>query len=331
MYKKDADANENGQGRKSSGSHFELIDFTLNRHLPDGRVVAGTYGVNVVKVREVIHMPIINPLASNVPGIEGIFELRGVPIPAVNLCTILGDKRGDLSSDDQIIVTEFSHKRAGFIVHSTNRIRRVTWDKILPPSTDRASSMTGMMLIENNEFLFILDLERIIANLEAQAYGRSAVNSMSSGAIHEESSALTSMVTPARRPGYPSILIVDDSSLILTNLSRTLNQEGYGVVIARNGLEGLQRLEESQTGAFRIDCIITDLEMPQMDGLTFLKRVRQDPFFNRVPMFLHSSLSDNSSQERAVRDGANGFFVKNDMSVIIQTLKAQLLTRKIPA
>lgn len=319
---------EENPNAKSQGSHFELIDFTLNRVLPNGRKVAGTYGVNVVKVREVIHMPVINPLASNVPGIEGIFELRGVPIPAVNLCTILGDREAPLTKEDQIIVTEFSQKRAGFIVHSTNRIRRVSWDKILPPSTDRASSMTGMMLIENNEFLFILDLERIIGNLEAQAYGRSS--SHLTGFV-EPGSELMALSLPPKRPGYPSILLVDDSSLILTNISKILNQEGYGIVLARNGMEGLQRLEESQAGSFKIDCIITDLEMPQMDGLSFLKRVRQDSFFHQVPMYLYSSLSDKNSRERAVQDGANGFFVKNEVASIIQTLKAQLLSRKISA
>lgn len=327
MLKQNKTAEENPRER-SAASHFELIDFTLNRTLPNGRKVVGTYGVNVVKVREVIHMPVINPLASNVPGIEGIFELRGVPIPAVNLCTILGDREAPLNKDDQIIVTEFSHKRAGFIVHSTNRIRRVTWDKILPPSTDRISSMTGMMLIENNEFLFILDLERIIANLESQAYGRS---SSSLTGVVETSSDLTTIALPPKRAGYPSILVVDDSSLILSNMSRILNQEGFGVVLARNGLEGLQRLEEAQTGSFKIDGIITDLEMPQMDGLSFLRRVRQDPQYSTLPMYLHSSLNDASSQQRAAKDGANGFFVKNEIATIIQTLKAQFLSRKITA
>src|SRR6476620_2337487 len=118
------------------GNYFELIEFTLMRNLPGGRVIKGTYGVNVVKVREVVHMPRINPLSSSVPGIEGIFELRGIPIPAVNLCKVLGDYESTLHSEQQIIVTEFSQKRAGFIVHSTNRIRRVTWDKVLPPSAD---------------------------------------------------------------------------------------------------------------------------------------------------------------------------------------------------
>ncbi|MES2743858.1 MAG: chemotaxis protein [Bdellovibrionota bacterium] len=302
--------------------YFELIEFSLVRHLADGREIKGTYGVNVVKVREVIHMPKINPLASSVPGVEGIFELRGAPIPAVNLCTILGDHRLPVNPDDQIIVTEFAHKRAGFIVNQTNRIRRVPWEKILPPSADKASSMTGMMLIENNEFLFILDLERIIMQLESMASGRPS--------FVTESSPLPPMMGP-KKAGYPSILLVDDSALILNSIARALNMEGYGVVLARNGLEGLQRLEEASTGHFQIDAIITDLEMPQMDGLSMLKRIKAVPGYNSIPVYLHTSLSDTGSRETAKSLGANEFFVKNDISTILKYLKMNLLGSKISA
>ncbi len=310
-----------GHAKQGEG-YFELIDFNLVRRLSDGREILGTYGVNVVKVREVIHMPSINPLASTVAGIEGIFELRGIPVPAINLCTILGDAPGPLSSDDQIIVTEFANKRAGFIVHQTNRIRRVPWDKILPPSADKASSMTGMMLIEDNQFLFILDLERIITQLEAKSSGRNT--------LALESHALPPLLVP-QRSGFPTILLVDDSTLILNNVARSLNAEGYGVVLAGNGVEALQRLEEADRAGYHIGGIITDLEMPQMDGLTLLKRVRKSEKYNQLPVYLHTSLNDTGSRESAKLLGANEFFVKNDLSTILRYLKSQLLDGKISA
>lgn len=317
----DQSPNSFGHPKQGDG-YFELIDFNLVRHLPDGREIKGTYGVNVVKVREVIHMPKINPLASTVAGIEGIFELRGVPIPAINLCTILGDARAPYTQDDQIIVTEFAHKRAGFIVQRTNRIRRVPWEKILPPSSDKASSMTGMMLIEDNEFLFILDLERIISQLENMASGRPA--------FVQENSPLPPMMAP-RKMGYPTILLVDDSSLILNSVARALNQEGFGIVLGRNGLEGLQRLEEASLGNYTIDAVITDLEMPQMDGLSFLKKIRSNGQYKAMPVYLHTSLSDTGSRETAKQLGANEFFVKNDINTILRYLKTQLLGAKISA
>src|SRR5206468_10294084 len=108
---------------------------------------------------------------SRIKGVSGVFELRGIPIPAVDLCVALGDEESEPQPNHQIIVTEFSQKRAGFIVDSTHRIRRIAWDKVLPPSADAGTCINGMTLIENNEFLFILDLERILMQLEAAGSG----------------------------------------------------------------------------------------------------------------------------------------------------------------
>jgi two-component system chemotaxis response regulator CheV len=317
------------------GNYFELIEFSLHRNLPGGRVIKGIYGVNVVKVREVVHMPRINPLSSSVPGIAGIFELRGIPIPAVNLCMVLGDYNSPITPDQQIIVTEFSQKRAGFIVHSTNRIRRVTWDKVLPPSADSNSSITGMMLIENSEFLFILDLEKIIAGLESRAHGHHSMEGMSGLPHHhafDHDAHHAQMLNMNRNA--PGILLVDDSNLILTNVSKALHHEGYRVILAKNGLEALQKLEQSQgpgSATGPIHAIITDVEMPQMDGLTFITRVRNKREFDGIPIYLHSSLGDTGSRELGEKAGANGYLLKNDVLTIIETLKRHFLLSKITA
>jgi len=312
------------------GNYFELIEFSLQRNLPGGRVIKGNYGVNVVKVREVVHMPRINPLSSSVPGIAGIFELRGIPIPAVNLCMVLGDYNSPITADQQIIVTEFSQKRAGFVVHTTNRIRRVTWDKVLPPSADSNSSITGMMLIEESEFLFILDLEKIIAGLESKAHGHHSMEAVSHG-FHQEAHQ-QQMINMNRNA--PGVLLVDDSNLILTNVSRALHHEGYRVIQAKNGLEALQKLEQSFTSGSPlgpVHAIITDVEMPQMDGITFISRVRKKRDFDGVPIFLHTSLGDTGSRDLGEKAGANGYLVKNDVLTIIETLKRHFLLSKITA
>lgn len=314
------------------GNYFELIEFSLHRNLPGGRVIKGTYGVNVVKVREVVHMPRINPLSSSVPGIAGIFELRGIPIPAVNLCSVLGDYNSPITPDQQIIVTEFSQKRAGFIVHSTQRIRRVTWDKVLPPSADSNSSITGMMLIEDSEFLFILDLEKIIAGLESKAHGHHSMapaHGLQHGFDPDAHAPAMNMNRNA-----PGVLLVDDSNLILTNVSRALYHEGYRVILAKNGREALQKLEHSlspgsATGP--IHAIITDVEMPQMDGITFIAKARQNRDYDSIPIFLHTSLGDTGSRDQGIKAGANGYLVKNDVLTIIETLKRHFLLSKITA
>ncbi len=331
--------NEHDNRYELGGSYFELIEFSLQRRLPDGREMTGIYGINVVKVREVVHMPKINPLPSRVPGIAGIFELRGIPIPAVNLCAVLGDYNSPLTPDQQIIVAEFSQKRAGFIVHATNRIRRVAWDKVLPPSADASSAITGMMLVEKNEFLFILDLEKIVAQLEGSAHGHMGMNihnpmmghSADMSGMGMGQSSQQNMVFNRFAPG---VLLVDDSNLILSNFSRLLAAEGYRVLIARNGLEALNVLRNSMQPNHPngpIHAIITDLEMPQMDGLSFLREVRHEPRFNKIPVYLHTSLSDTNSKQKGEKLGANGFFVKNDVANIMDTLKSHFQSNKVTA
>lgn len=299
------------------GNFFELIEFSLIRHLGPNKVIKGTYGVNVAKVREVVHLPSINPLASSIDGVSGIFELRGVPIPAVNLCQILGDSFSPVTETQQIIVTEFSQKRAGFIVNTTHRIRRVSWDKVLPPSSDAASCMTGMILMDDREFLFILDLERILVNIESNGLGRSS-------GVYQGGGLGTAPAPVPITMNSPGILIVDDSKLILDNLERALSDRGYRVLKADNGQKALEKLMEVQSGANRtfgsINAVVTDVEMPQMDGITFVKTMRDDPLLQHLPVLLHSSLDGRATKEAAQKVGANGYVVKNDIVNMVQTL-----------
>lgn len=301
-------------------NYFELIEFSLIRHLPTGEVMKGIYGVNVAKVREVVHMPRINPLASAVPGIAGIFELRGVPIPAINLAHVLGDPVAPLKPTQQIIVTEFSQKRAGFVVNLTHRIRRVGWDKVLPPSSDHQSFISGMILIEENEFLFILDLEKILLEIEG---GGSGVGSERSRPTSQETNLQTLADQMTKDPKAPGILFVDDSKLILSNVGKALVKMGYRVMFADNGASALKKLEQNYTtgDSFgRIDAVITDVEMPQMDGLTLVRKVRENPTFEGLPIILHTSLSGEATQAAGQAVGADGYVIKNDIPQLVQML-----------
>ena len=305
------------------GNFFELIEFSLIRHIGNDKIITGTYGVNVSKVREVVHLPSINPLASSIDGVAGVFELRGIPIPAVNLCQILGDSYAPVSESQQIIVTEFSQKRAGFIVNSTHRIRRVSWDKVLPPSSDSSSCMTGMILMDNREFLFILDLEKILINIENGPVGGG------SNLYQDSSTPYTNTNVSSSAPG---ILVVDDSKLILNNIERALNQSGYRVLTADNGRKALQKLDEVQRGNNRafgpIHAVVTDVEMPQMDGITFVKTMREKAEYKDLPVLLHSSLDGRATKDAASSVGASGYVVKNDISNMVDSLTNLLKTSK---
>jgi two-component system chemotaxis response regulator CheV len=304
------------------GSVFELIEFGLSRRI-NGQMVKGLYGVNVAKVREVVRMPRLNPLASRIKGVPGIFELRGVPIPVVNLAVALGDDDVPVRSDQQIIVTEFSQKRAGFIVDSTHKIRRVAWDKVLPPSSDAMSCMSGMTLVENNEFLFILDLERVLLTLE---YGEEYVRSLSNDAMMPQPRGDSVNLRPghdlpeSKSPQGPRILLVDDAAFIRNVVRQMLEEAGFSVTEARDGAEAFDLLEKSTHSSEKIDLIISDIEMPRLDGLGLTKKVRDHDQLGETPVILHTSLSGRANQSAGFLVGANGYVIKNDFQALFRLI-----------
>ena len=154
------------------GNVFEIIEFWLEGTDPSGKPIKAKYGVNVAKVREVVRVPQITPLSTEVKAIAGLFELRGVPIPAIKLSEFIGTKKSHVSEGMQIIITEFSGKRAGFIVDGTSKIRRINWEDVKPVNTDNSAFLNGMTLTEDKSFLFIVDLERIVASIESQVNGQ---------------------------------------------------------------------------------------------------------------------------------------------------------------
>lgn len=308
---------------------FELIEFSLTRTVR-GKPLRGVYGVNVAKVREVVRLPRINPLASRIRGIAGLFELRGVPIPAVNLRVALGDEDIDPDANQQIIVAEFAQKRVGFIVDQTNRIRRIAWEKVLPPSADAASFITGMTLIENNEFLFILDLERIVINLEFGPPGQEALRTVQGVTAQYAASMgqapLGSTPQAAALATGPLVLLVEDSAFIRAGVKQVMERHGMRVLEAGDGTEALNILEgRSNIGkGKKINIIVTDIEMPRMDGLTLTKRIKSDPKLAHLPVILHSSLSGNSNIASGEAVGANGYVVKNDFQTLFTKIQELL-------
>ena len=314
-------------GLEAGSNLFELIEFSLDRHLPDGSITVGRYGVNVTKVREVVRMPKINPLSSGISSVAGVFELRSIPIPAINLAAALGDAVAPITMDQQIIVTEFSHKRAGFIVKATQRIRRVAWDRVMPPAVDQKTCINGMTLVENNEFLFILDLERILIEIENS--GRSPV--LSSFApegpmdnpnfnAHHRSAAV---VNQTGSKESKLLIVVEDSEIIRATLAHFLENQGYQIEMAQNGQQG-QELLTNLTNSGRIKnvvAIITDVEMPVLDGLSLTRWVKGNPKLRHLPVLLHTSLSGPANSQAGLKAGADAYIIKNDVRSLMARLQ----------
>jgi two-component system chemotaxis response regulator CheV len=311
-------------------NNFELIEFSLVRHLEDGSTVTGIYGVNVAKVREVVRMPKINKLSSRIDSIAGVFELRGIPIPAINLAKILGDKLAPIGPAQQIIVTEFSQKRAGFIVTLAHRIRRVAWDKVLPPAADSGTCINGMTLIENNDFLFILDLEKILLDLEGKsnAFVTSGYD-LSRGSLDGPNQNFRPTQLDAQggrqatAPFRGRLLVIDDSQVILNSCRKALEAVGFTVELAKDGAAAKGILEEAarrNPERMPFDVVVSDVEMPRMDGLTLTKWIREKSHFRDLPVILHTSLSSSANEAAGIAVGANGYVIKNDIKTLVELL-----------
>ena len=292
---------------KVGSNEMELVDFRILKKEGD-EVYEGIYGVNVAKVREIIKIPKLTELPGVPEYIEGIFDLRGVVIPVVNLAKWMEiEQPGSDKLKPRVIITEFSDILIGFIVHEAKRIRRISWNDIEPASfvagmgsLDK-SQITGVTRIENDEVLLILDLESVVQEL---------------GIYQPTTDADEQLIEKASG----TALILDDSLTARKLVHDALVRMGMKVVEAKDGIEGLQKLEEiasiyGKDLSKELKIIISDVEMPKMDGFHFAANVKEDERFDKIPIVFNSSISDHFSEIRGKEAGGEAYLTKFDASV----------------
>lgn len=287
---------------KVGSNEMELVDFRIFKQ-EEERVYEGIYGINVSKVREIIKLPKLTELPGTPEFIEGIFDLRDVVIPVVNLAKWMKIKQPEgIEQKSRVIITEFNNVLIGFIVHEAKRIRRISWADIEPASFMSSSSslegnkITGVTKIEGDNVLLILDLESVVQDL-----GLYEPDTQFDNTDIESFSGLA--------------LILDDSSTARKIVKEALTNMGFDVIEAIDGEEGLQKLNElydiygariSKT----LKIIISDVEMPKMDGFHFAANVKEDERFENIPIVFNSSISDHFSEGRGVEAGGEAYLVK---------------------
>ena len=306
---------------KAGSNELELVDFRLYKKEKDGSIYEGIYGINVAKVREIIKMPELTELPGSEDYIVGIFDLRGVVVPVVDLAKWMGiqvPSEEEAPIKKRVIITEFNNILIGFIVHDAKRIRRISWADIEPATfsatTGRLdkSKITGITRIENGEILLILDLESIVeemglftADLEAEVDHVEKFEGMA--------------------------LLVDDSPTARRIEKDALEKMGFEVIEATNGEEGLQKLDElyavyGENLKNKLKLILSDVEMPKMDGYHMAARIHEDDRFKDIPLIFSSSISDAFADMRGESVGAEGYIVKFDpnkfYTKIAEVLKA---------
>lgn len=298
-----------GQGDvlKVGTNEMELVDFRIFKREGD-EIYEGIYGVNVAKVREIIRFPKLTELPGTPSFIEGIFDLRGVVIPVVNLAKWMGvDAPEEMDRNARVIITEFNNILIGFVVHEAKRIRRINWKDIEPASFVSSSGgldgskITGVTRIEDDGVLLILDLEGVVQEL--------GLYQPSSGKLEEGKN---------RFNGH--VLLLDDSSTARRIIKEALEQMGFDVIEATDGQQGLKILEDLYNAygnnlSSKLRLIASDIEMPLMDGFHFAANVKADERFKMIPIVFNSSISDHFSEIRGREAGGEAYLVKFDSNL----------------
>ncbi|MGD9969750.1 MAG: chemotaxis protein [Sulfuricurvum sp.] len=292
---------------KVGTNEMELVDFRIFKREGDS-IYEGIYGVNVAKVREIIRFPKLTELPGVPDFIEGIFDLRGVVIPVVNLARWMGvDSPEEMNKNARVIITEFNNILIGFVVHEAKRIRRINWKDIEPASFIsvgsgvESSKITGVTRIEDDSVLLILDLEGVVQEL--------GLYQPTSSKLEEHKERFSG-----------SVLLLDDSPTARRIIRDALEQMGFEVIEGSDGQQGIRILEElyNKYGAQlpdKLRLIASDIEMPLMDGFHFAAQVKADNRFKMIPVVFNSSISDHFSEIRGKEAGGEAYLVKFDSNL----------------
>ncbi len=301
---------------ESGTNELEIVEFYLEEEedSPDDPPYKGYYGVNVAKVLEIIRMPKITGMPEvNHPSVKGAFNQRSHVIPIVDLAIWLGKQRVE-KEPPKVIVTEFNNVTTAFMVTGVTRIHRISWEEVEPPNNYVASvtsnSITGVVKLENR-IVFLLDLEKIVADLNPALGLR-----------------LDEAIDWSSDRSYRA-MVADDSGLIRAMLKDLLQKANFEVDVYNNGREAWERLQELKQKAIEegnniydyLQVVVSDIEMPQMDGHNLTKRIKDDPVLSELPVILFSSIITEKLRHKGDSVGADDQISKPEVTHLAQRAK----------
>lgn len=280
----------NKRTQLAGSNRLELLMFRLKRKQ--------RYGINVFKVREVIQCPALIHVPHSHPAVRGVANIRGIPISIIDLGMAIGMPPIHDTKDCFVVVTEYNRTTQGFLVNSIDHIVNLNWEEVLPPPKGTGSSyMTAVTHVEK-EIVEIIDVEKIMSEV-----------------IGGKEDISEEVLAKSANSGVPRhILVVDDSSVARNQIKRALDQLGIATTLANDGSEGLKQLkawaDEGQVLTETLAMVISDVEMPKMDGYTLTSEIRQDPRLQDLYIVLHTSLSGVFNNALIDKVGANKFIPK---------------------
>lgn len=290
--------------RLAGNNKFELLLFHLGEARGSGQ--RELFGINVFKVREVLVMPPVTELANSHEHLMGVANIRGQIIPVINLPAVVGcDPKTGLNI---LMVTEFGRTIQAFAVEDVREIVRLDWDQVLPAEGSHAGAViTGIARLDgataDTRLAQVLDVEQILKT----------VMPVTTEEINRE------VVGPELRlPEGSVILAVDDSAVARSVIELGLKAMGVHYIMTKTGKEAWERLQSlsddaiaaGQTVNDRVAVVLTDLEMPEMDGFTLTRLIKQDARFKAIPVVIHSSLTGTTNENHVRNVGANAYVAK---------------------
>ena len=312
--------NIDARTRLAGTNKLEILLFSLGQDGRTGRTEC--FGINVFKVREVMRTPEITSAPDMPAAVKGMVSLRGALVPVVDLADYIGMSAS--TPRDIMIVTEYNGRTQGFLVESVDTILRLDWSQMRVPPEMLTANLGGLVTavteLQDHRLVMMLDVERVLAET----------------AKYDDSMAFTS-IRPIQRDDL-TVLFADDSSVARGQIERTLNAMGVKYVGAVNGRaawEELQKIATYAASAGRpakdfVQLILTDVEMPEMDGYILTKNVKSDPRFAGIPVLMHSSLSSMSNQQLGKSVGVDEYVAKFEPQRLSETLTRLLMAGRSP-
>lgn len=259
------------------------------------------YGINVFKVREAIPCPPLTKMPNAHPVVRGVASIRGQTVSIVDLSQSIGRRAFQQEADSFVILTEYNRSVQGFLVSKVDRIINISWSEVMPPpaASGAQTYMTAITKVDD-QIVQIIDVEQVLAEVMG---------------IHTTvSSTIADDAQQQNREQKKHVLVVDDSSVARNQIKRTMEQIGIETTIAKNGREALELLHGwAQQGlniTEHVALMISDIEMPEMDGYTLTAEVRKDASLKNLQILLHTSMSGTFNQALVQKVGANRFLPK---------------------
>ena len=282
-------------------NELEILEFVIS---------GNSYGINVAKITELMQIQEVQKMPLSHPCVEGVFQPRSEVYTIVDLSSYLGLGLSENPEKDIFIITNFNHMNIAFHVHAVESIFRISWQDIEKPDSiiygGQEGVVTGIAKV-NDRIISILDFEKITFDISPET-----------GIDLDE----VKEYTGAERENIP-VVVAEDSALLRKMLTEALHTAGYyNLVILNNGEEAWEHIRGIKaSGATdihsKVRCLITDIEMPKMDGHRLTKLIKSDPVLRDIPVVIFSSLIDENMQKKGLEVGADAQLSKPEIGNLV--------------